>query len=110
MLLAKWQAKCLVWIIKLLKLGMSSENIIVVNLKCKFVELEPVLRKFRFFWDKEMLIAIHTGKDMFEMTSLFTPALDYKKVQEVICQIYSIFEVIDVLVAKGKQIGKKKES
>ena len=31
------------------------------------------------FWDKEMLIAIHTGKDMFETTSLFTPALDYKK-------------------------------
>lgn len=62
------------------------------------------------FWDKEMLIAIHTGKDMFETTSLFTPALDYKKVQEVICQIYSIFEVIDVFVAKGKQIGKKKRA
>jgi len=51
---------------------------------------------FSFFGDN-LLIAVHTNKDMFETTSLFKSALDYRKVQEVICQLYSIFSVIDVL-------------
>jgi hypothetical protein len=49
------------------------------------------------FWDNNLLIAIHTYDDMFETTSLFNSALDYGKVEEVICQLYSIFSVIDVL-------------
>lgn len=49
------------------------------------------------FWDNNLLIAVHTNKDMFETTSLFKSALDYRKVQEVICQLYSVFSVIDVL-------------
>ena len=49
------------------------------------------------FWDNNLLIAVHTGKDMFETTSLFKSALDYRKVQEVICQLYSVFSVIDAL-------------
>lgn len=49
------------------------------------------------FWGSNLLIAVHTNKDMFETTSLFKSALDYRKVQEVICQLYSVFSVIDVL-------------
>lgn len=49
------------------------------------------------FWGNNLLIAVHTNKDMFETTSLFKSALDYRKVQEVICQLYSVFSVIDVL-------------
>ena len=49
------------------------------------------------FWENNLLIAVHTNKDMFETTSLFKSTLDYRKVQEVICQLYSVFSVIDVL-------------
>lgn len=49
------------------------------------------------FWGNNLLIAVHTNKDMFETTSLFKSALDYRKVQEVICQLYSVFSVIEVL-------------
>ncbi|MCM1323876.1 MAG: DUF3137 domain-containing protein [Acetobacter sp.] len=54
------------------------------------------------FWDNKCLIAIHTNKDMFETTSLFTPALSYYKVQEVITQFYSIFSTIDLLNNSNK--------
>jgi hypothetical protein len=54
------------------------------------------------FWDNNLLIAVHTNKDMFETTSLFKSALDYRKVQEVICQLYSVFTVIDVLKLQGE--------
>jgi len=54
------------------------------------------------FWGKNLLIAVHTRKDMFETTSLFKSALDYRKVQEVICQMYSVFSVIDVLKIREK--------
>ncbi len=50
------------------------------------------------FWNNKVLIAVHTGKDMFETTSLFTPALDYRKVREVVYQFYSVFSVADVLL------------
>ena len=56
---------------------------------------------FSFFGDN-LLIAVHTRKDMFETTSLFKSALDYRKVQEVICQMYSVFSVIDVLKIREK--------
>lgn len=49
------------------------------------------------FWNNKVLIAVHTSKDMFETTSLFTPALSYHKVQEVITQFYSIFSAVDLL-------------
>lgn len=52
------------------------------------------------FWENNLLIAVHTNKDMFETTSLFKSALDYQKVQEVIYQLYSVFKVIDVLNLK----------
>lgn len=55
------------------------------------------------FWTDNLLIAIHTSKDMFETTSLFKSALDYQKVQEVICQLYSIFSVIDTLKLSNKK-------
>ena len=54
------------------------------------------------FWGNNLLIAVHTTKDMFETTSLFKDALDYRKVQEVICQMYSVFSVIDVLKLQNK--------
>ncbi len=50
------------------------------------------------FWDNKLLIAIHTRKDMFETTSLFTPALSYHKIRDVVSQIYSIFAIIDVVL------------
>ena len=63
------------------------------------------------FWRNNLLIAVHTGKDMFETTSLFKSALDYRKVQEVICQLYSVFSVIDVLkLQNDSKTGTKKES
>ena len=49
------------------------------------------------FFDSKLMIAVHTNKDMFETTSLFTPALDYFKVRDVVSQLYSIFAVIDIL-------------
>ena len=58
------------------------------------------------FWNNKVLIAVHTGKDMFETTSLFTPALDYRKVQEVVAQFYSVFSVADVLLNKSKEQSK----
>ena len=49
------------------------------------------------FFDNKLMIAIHTNKDMFETTSLFKTSLEYKKVKEVVCQLHSIFSVIDTL-------------
>lgn len=43
------------------------------------------------------LIAVHTHKDLFETSALFTPALSYKKASEVVEQLYSIFAVIDII-------------
>lgn len=52
------------------------------------------------FFNSKLMIAVHTSKDLFETTSLFTPALDYAKVREVVSQLYSIFAVIDLLKEK----------
>ena len=52
------------------------------------------------FFDSKLMIAVHTSKNLFETTSLFTPALDYAKVREVVSQLYSIFAVIDLLKEK----------
>ena len=53
------------------------------------------------FFDSKLMIAVHTSKNLFETTSLFTPALDYAKVREVVSQLYSIFAVIDLLQEKA---------
>lgn len=50
------------------------------------------------FFNNQLLIAVHTSKDLFETTSLFTPALSYRKMREVVSQLHSIFAVIDVLL------------
>lgn len=52
------------------------------------------------FWDNKLLIAVHTGKDMFETTSLFESALNYRKVREVVTQFYSVFSVVDLLLGQ----------
>lgn len=49
------------------------------------------------FFDNKMLIAVHTRKNLFETTSLFSPALNYHKVREVVSQLHSIFSIIDIL-------------
>lgn len=49
------------------------------------------------FRKNNLLIAVHTNKDMFETTSLFRSTLNYGKVWEVICQLNSVFSVIDTL-------------
>lgn len=49
------------------------------------------------FFNNKLLIAVHTRKDMFETTSLFSSALRYEKVREVVSQLHSIFAVIDTL-------------
>ena len=54
------------------------------------------------FFDKKLLIAVHTRKNLFETTSLFVPALSYHKVREVISQLDSIFSVIDVITDQQK--------
>ncbi len=53
------------------------------------------------FFDNSLMIAVHTRKDMFETTSLFTPALQYHKVREVVSQLHGIFSVIDTLNQKS---------
>ena len=50
------------------------------------------------FFGSTLLIAVHTRKNMFETTSLFLPALSYHKVREVVGQLQSIFDVIDVVL------------
>ena len=57
------------------------------------------------FFENQVLIAVGTNKDMFETTSLFTSALDYKKVREVIAQFYSVFAIIDEM--KQSSLGTK---
>lgn len=52
------------------------------------------------FFDNKLLIAIHTRKDMFETTSLFTSALDYRRIYDVVGQLQSIFAVIDLILDK----------
>ena len=54
------------------------------------------------FFDNKLLLAVHTRKNMFETTTLLTPALDYHKVREVVSQLNSIFSVIDVLNSARK--------
>lgn len=55
------------------------------------------------FWKNKVLIAVHTNKDMFETTSLFTSALNYRKMQKVVAQFYSVFSVADVLLNTNKK-------
>ncbi len=49
------------------------------------------------FFDNKLFIAIHTTKNLFETTSLFSKALNYHKVREVVTQLHSIFSIIDIL-------------
>ena len=53
------------------------------------------------FFDNKLLIAVHTRKDLFETTSLFTPALSYHKMREVVSQLQSIFAVIDIVLGQN---------
>lgn len=46
------------------------------------------------FFDDKVLIAISTNKDMFETTSLFSYAINYRKAKDVVIQFYSIFAII----------------
>lgn len=54
------------------------------------------------FFDNKLLMAVHTRKDMFETTSLLTPALDYHKVRDVVSQLHSIFSIIELLRSSQK--------
>lgn len=49
------------------------------------------------FFDNKLFIAVHTTKNLFETTSLFSKALNYHKVREVVTQLHSIFSIIDIL-------------
>ena len=59
------------------------------------------------FFNNKLLIAVHTRKDLFETTSLFTPALSYHKVREVIGQLHAIFSVIDTLLGDTSKAQNK---
>ncbi len=69
----------------------------------KIVEIKRLFHghavDFSFFGGK-LLIAVHTNKDMFETTSLFRRATDYRPMAEVVEQLHSIFSVIDVIKAQ----------
>ncbi|MBO6281488.1 MAG: DUF3137 domain-containing protein [Alphaproteobacteria bacterium] len=54
------------------------------------------------FFDNNVLIVIPTSKNMFETTSLFRSALDYRMMSDVVKQFHYIFEIIEVL-----QLNKK---
>lgn len=53
------------------------------------------------FFDKQLLIAVYGSKDWFETTSLNISALDYRKIEEAILQLDSVFSIIDVLNLKS---------
>lgn len=53
------------------------------------------------FFDNKLMIAVRTSKNMFETTSLLTSALDYRRVEEVVGQLYGIFSIIDILDIKN---------
>ena len=55
------------------------------------------------FFDNKLFIAVHTSKDMFETTNLFKSTLDYRTMQNVVYQFYSIFSIIDLLKIKGNK-------
>ena len=56
------------------------------------------------FLNNQLFIALKTGKDMFEATSLFKTCLNKKLVEEAYLQIVSIFAIIDIL-SLDKRIG-----
>ena len=60
------------------------------------------------FFNNKLLIAVHTRKNLFETTSLLTPALSYHKVREVIGQLHAIFSVIDILIYSTERREKSK--
>lgn len=61
-------------------------------------------KKIEFsFWNNKVLIAVYTDKDMFETTSLFTSALSYHKVQEVVEQFWAVFSMADLLMENDKR-------
>lgn len=64
------------------------------------------------FFNNKVLIAVGTNKDMFETTSLFASAFEYRRVREVIVQFYNIFAVIDEMKQKelDANIGQLKKS
>ena len=49
------------------------------------------------FFNNRVMIAVHTGQDMFETTSLFLPAPFYGKMREVVAQLYSVFAAADLI-------------
>ena len=49
------------------------------------------------FLDNKLLIAINTGQNMFESTSLFRSATDRRMVDETFEQIVSIMAIVDIL-------------
>lgn len=55
------------------------------------------------FFGNSLIFVIHTKKNMFETTSLFKPALNYKDIKDVVSQFYSIFSVIDILEGNNKK-------
>lgn len=61
-------------------------------------------------FENKLIMAIHTHKDLFETSALFTPALSYKKVSEVIGQLYSIFAVIDIIKKNTNFMTAKKQT
>lgn len=52
------------------------------------------------FFDNKLFIAIPTYKNLFETTSLFSSALGYHRVQNVIYQFYCIFSIVKILKLK----------
>lgn len=56
------------------------------------------------FFERNLLIAVHTRKNMFETTSLLTPALRYHKIRTVINQLYSIFAMVDLFDFNEKPV------
>ncbi len=49
------------------------------------------------FFNNRVMIAVQTGQDMFETTSLFLPAPFYGKMREVVTQLYSVFAAADLI-------------
>lgn len=58
------------------------------------------------FFNSKLLIAVHTRKNMFATTSIFSSALSLKKMQEVVNQLQSIFAIIDIVLGDNQEITK----
>ena len=55
-------------------------------------------KKMEFsFFENKLFVAVSTGKNMFETSSIFKSSTDYKSIEKVFDQFYAVFSIVDIL-------------